>query len=167
MFHGVFCKTTIIRQLRKLNEAKIEKIQSKKPLGFCRNLHVWLYIYIYISPSTERQFRWITILHCGEKRQMLQPEIDTRLNLRQSDILSNCHRWRDFLRINFYICVIGYMKRSILAKSYCISAYVVPSKYSYKSSQPAGWWCIYCHIYSLPATFLIKIIAPNNYSLYR
>ena len=36
-FHGVFCKTTIIRQLRKWNKSKIEKIRKskhKKPLGF-------------------------------------------------------------------------------------------------------------------------------------
>ena len=39
-----FCKTTIIRQLRKWNESKIEKIQKntdKKPLGFRMKAYVW------------------------------------------------------------------------------------------------------------------------------
>ena len=34
-FHGVFCKTTIIRQLRRWNELKIERYEKiQKPLGF-------------------------------------------------------------------------------------------------------------------------------------
>ena len=36
-FHGVFCKTTIIGQLRRwnvLNIEKYEKVQKKKPLEF-------------------------------------------------------------------------------------------------------------------------------------
>ena len=35
VFHRVFHKTTIIRQLRRWNESKNTKNTDKKPLGFC------------------------------------------------------------------------------------------------------------------------------------
>ena len=43
-FMECFCKTTIIRQLRKWNESKIEKNIVKKPLGFCMILYVWFWV---------------------------------------------------------------------------------------------------------------------------
>ena len=42
-----FYKTTIIRQLTKWNESKIEKY-SKKPLGLCMNLYVCLWVCVCV-----------------------------------------------------------------------------------------------------------------------
>ena len=44
-----FYKTTIIRQITKWNESKIEKY-SQKPLGFCRDLYVclWVCVHAYV-----------------------------------------------------------------------------------------------------------------------
>ena len=59
-FHGVFCKTTIIKQLRKGNESKIEKIQSKTRWVFigiftcdceCVSVCVGVYAYACVGNS--------------------------------------------------------------------------------------------------------------------
>ena len=46
-FHGVFCKTTIIKQLRKGNESKIEKIQSKTVEFLYEYLRVVVSVCVY------------------------------------------------------------------------------------------------------------------------
>ena len=69
--------------------------------------------YIYIYSSTERLFRCITTLHCVYTRQMLQAEIETWFTFRLTGILPQSYRhslgkWRNFLRIYFYIYAISY-----------------------------------------------------------
>ena len=46
VFSAVFCKTTMIRQLRRWNESKIRKNSDKKLLGFrlCEVVSVWVYV---------------------------------------------------------------------------------------------------------------------------
>ena len=94
-------------------------------LSFSLSLSLYIYIYIYIV--IKRLFRCITTLQCSLTCEILQAGIETRLTLRRLDILPKSHRHsqdkcRNFLRIIFYINVIGYLARSILEKSFCISA---------------------------------------------
>ena len=75
------------------------------------NIYICIYIniyhiYIYILSSTNRLFRCITTLQCSYTREMLQAGIETRLSLRQSDILPQRYlhfqrKQRNFLRIFF------------------------------------------------------------------
>ena len=61
-FHGVFCKTTIIRQLWRWNESKIENTKKyrKKTVGisFMCGESVWVYVcvcvcmYVYVTTNT-------------------------------------------------------------------------------------------------------------------
>ena len=86
---------------------------------------------IYILPSTNRLFRCITTLPCGQTRKMLQVEIETRLTLRQSNISSQNHRHsqrklRNFLRISFLYIRYQLLVCSIHAK---IFAYVTVGEY--------------------------------------
>ena len=85
----------------------------------------WIYIYIYIyycHPETG----CITAIQCGVTREMLQAESETRLTLRQSDILPQTH-----LSVNEWIFTYIFFTYTLLApgvlnswKEHCISAYV-------------------------------------------
>ena len=55
-------------------------------------IYIYIYIYIYTVSSTDRLFRCITTHQRGETREMLQAEVETRLTLRQSDILPENYR---------------------------------------------------------------------------
>ena len=61
-------------------------------------IYIYIFIYIYIDKQT---FCCTTSLQCGLAREMLQPGIETRIILRQSDIIPLSHRhsqrkWRNF-----------------------------------------------------------------------
>ena len=72
--------------------------------------------YIDILSSTDRLFRCITTHQCGKTREMLQAGVETRLILRQSDILQmqshqqpQCKR-RNFTHVFFqYIYIYIYI----------------------------------------------------------
>ena len=92
-----------------------------------------------ILSSTDWLFRCITILQCGLDPWMLQAKIQTR----QSDIFyQSCHqsqrKWRKFLHISFWICVIGCRSLQFLSRalhfSLCGNRPILHS-----NAQPTGW----------------------------
>ena len=67
---------------------------------------IYIYIYIYLMLSTDRLSHCITTLQCSKIREKLQAGIETRLVLKQSDILPQKHcyslrYWKKFFTYNF------------------------------------------------------------------
>ena len=106
--------------------------------------------------STDRLFRYITTLLCGKTNETRQPELETRLTLYELNILLQTIVVLTvsegfFLRVSFYIHLIGYMECSVLEKIFWISANVTAGKFPLKNDDLTGgsiYIYIYIYIYS-------------------
>ena len=105
-------------------------------------IYIYTYIYIVIHRYTISLYHnssmWLDLLDTSnwDRKQICQLDI---LPLSQQH--SQC-KWKYFLHISFYVYIISYLESSILAKRYCISAYMGPGKYPHYSAQPTGWGSI-------------------------
>ena len=109
-------------------------------------IYIYIYVYIVIYMQTVSLYRlsslWAKHARCFKVRSKQSWFYVSRISYPRDNVIFSV-REGTFLRISFYIHVIGYQECLIHEKSYCISAYVVSQIYIYIYI----WLYIYIYIY--------------------
>ena len=82
------------------------------------------FVSLYIQSSTEKLFRFITSLQCGYAREMLQGGMETRLILRQLDILPKTTVILSVSKGIFFVCMFIYTLSATTQFNLCVYIYI-------------------------------------------